>query len=56
MFRRGSSRLSAVRRYLRSLAGLAAEGAASPDPRVTLLALQILERETPKTIRRLRMC
>jgi hypothetical protein len=37
--------LDAARRYLRELAAACAEGARSPDPRVTLLALGLLARQ-----------
>jgi len=36
--------LAVARRYLSALAGACTEGATSPDPRVTLLALAVVAR------------
>jgi hypothetical protein len=45
-----SADLSAARRYLRELAGACIEGAISPDPRVTLLALGLVARAGEESI------
>jgi hypothetical protein len=42
--------LGAARRYLRELAAACMEGAISPDPRVTLLALGLVARAGAESI------